>query len=193
MTGFKSDDPALDQAFTLAEALAKPLVENGRINPEQHRFASGLLNATRTIVELIDVDDPIGSHCERLEGLASTSIQVLAEVIKVGEDGYNLSDVNAQVGVAGLIVETLDRIVGSPAVTGDAAEWLSDQMHGQLEPFLGLAVRLGNPDKFEFGYVPDAWVQGAARAMGQAAQFSRVIAMADAKAREARGPTELVA
>ena len=186
-------DPALDQAFTLAEALAAPLLKEGRTNPEQHRLACGLLSAASTIVELIDADDPLGSHCERLEELASTSIQVLAEVIKLDEDGYNLSDVNAQLGVAGLIVETLDKAVGSPAVTGDASEWLSDQMHNQLKPFLRLAVRLGNPDKFEFGYVPDPWVQAGARAMVQAAHLSRVIATADAKARHPRGPTELAA
>lgn len=186
-------DPVLEQAFTLAEALASPLVAKGRTNPEQRRFASGLLSATSTIVELIDVDNPIGSHSERLEALASTSIQVVAEVIKLGEDGYNLSDVKAQLGVAALIVETLERIVGSSVLTGDAADWLSDQMHDQLKPFLRLAVRLSDPDKFEFGYVPDAWVQAGAMAMGRAAHLSHVIAIADAKARQARGTTELAA
>lgn len=186
-------DPALEQACTLAEALAHALVEKGGIIPEQRRFASALLNATRTIVDLVDEDDPIGSYVERIKDLASTSIQVLAELIKLSDDGYDLIDVNAQLGVAALIVETLDRIVSSPVLTGDAAEWLSDQMHDQLTPFLGLAVRLSDPDMFEFGYLPDAWVQAGARAMGEAAHLSRIIETADAQTRLARRTTMLAA
>ena len=78
-------------------------------------------------------------------------------------------------------------------MAGDELEWLSDQMHTQLTPFLHLAVRLGDPEKFDGGYVPDAWVQSSATAMRAAAQLSRVIATADAKAYEGRSRTELAA
>lgn len=195
MTESNSDDHALDQACKLAKALSNLLLEKGRTNPEQRNVAAALALGMHSIVALIDTDksDHAYLYAERTENLASAALQVLAEVIQVGDDGYNLSLVNAQLGIAETLIETLDSVIDSSILGANGLDWLSDQMHDQLTPFLRLAVRLSDPDKFEGGYVPDAWVQSGAAASCLAAHLSRVIASADAKANQERATGDLAA
>ncbi|MEP7316891.1 MAG: hypothetical protein ABI667_09365 [Sphingomicrobium sp.] len=195
MTESSIDDHALDQACKLAKTLSNSLLEKGRTNPEQRHVAAALAMAMGSIVALIDPDqsDRAYLYAGRVEDLASTALQVLAELIQLEGDGYNLSDLNAHLGIAGTIIDVLDGVVATPILSSQVLDCLNDQMHDQLTPFLRLAVRLSDPDKFDGEYVPEAWVQSSASAMGLAAHLSCVITTADAKANEGRATTDLAA
>lgn len=195
MSESKHNNHALDQACNLANALSDALLVKGRTNAEQLRVVKALAIGTRSMIALIDLDEPYRPdlHAERAEALASNALPILAEVTQLGDHGYDLGDVHVQLDIAETIIEMLDSVIGSSTLGADALDRLGDHMHEELTPFLRLAVRLSDPDKFEFGHVPDAWVQSGARAMTLAAYLSRVIEAADSKVRRSSAPSGLAA
>ena len=194
MTESSDDEEMINEACEFANTLVAKLADLGCINPRQRSLADALKTATCTLVELSS-EYPVNNAqvVARVEMLGSATAAALAQAIELGADGYDLSDVRARLEVAWKLVSVMDNVVAAPLLSNAALDWLSDEMHEQLTPLLRLVVRLMDPDKFEFGYVTDDSVQAGCTAMNVAAHLSRVIACADAKAREAGAMGDLAA
>lgn len=173
------------QSVDVAEALAFALLERGGTTEGKIEIATTLDSFVHTIVKLSETDGAELSQAtaERINSLAGKVFEAFPAMIALS-DGYHLSDVNARFWVARYILEPLETLVESSLLSAHTLDVLSDEMHEQLKSVLEVAVVLMNPATFEFGYVPDAWVQSGYRATGIAAQLSRIFTRADAKARE---------
>lgn len=188
MIALQLTDQAFNKACSLANALAHSLKYPERNNREQRPAARALAMTMSSIFTFVEADDAkFGEGLdERIEDIAKDAIAVIARFIQLEDDGHDLVDIEHQLAIAGCLVETLDGVVGSSVLSDDALERLSDYMREQLGPTLCLVVRLTDPDKFEFGNVPDDFVQAGFSAMCIAGRLSRLISWADTKAAEGR-------
>lgn len=183
-----------EQLLDGADNLAGELVEHDRTIGEREKLAMSLHSFVRSIIKLSETDGVENSrvNAERIESIASKAFEAFPEMIALG-NGYSLCDVHARLWVAQNILELLESLVASPLLSIGALDRFGDKLHEQLEPALNLAVRLMNPQTFEFGYVPDAWVQSGYRAMSVASKLSRIITHADAKAHRTGGMENIAA